>query len=136
MSTTPKTCPLLFAVDDDLFFGDFIVRAARGVGYESYTISSGQALLDRLSEKPDVIVLDISMPGLDGIEVIEALAKAQYSGRLILASGFLPASIDAAASIAKGKGLNLVGAMIKPFRVVQLLELLASPVSGGTVTTG
>ena len=132
MNNTPKTCPLLFIVDDNPLFGDLIVNAAHKGGYEPYSILSGQGLLDRLSERPDVIVLDISMPEMDGIDVIEALAKAQYRGRLILCSGFLPDTIDAAADIAKGSGLNLVGTIIKPFRVAQLLKLLASPVSDET----
>ncbi|MGI9132549.1 MAG: response regulator, partial [Rhodoferax sp.] len=90
-----------------------------------HAIDSGRGLLMRLGEKPDVIVLDLTMPEIDGIEIIETLADTGYAGRLILASGFIVDFIDLAAFLARARGLNLVGVLHKPFRMAQLQDLLA-----------
>jgi FixJ family two-component response regulator len=125
----PETtaAPVLFVVDDDRGMLDFIVRVGRISGYRAEAFESGEKLLAHLDECPDVIVLDMTMPGLDGIQVIQALAARGYAGRLIIASGFFSDVVRAAEALARGKKLNLVGTLAKPFVAAQLQELLAMP---------
>ncbi|MGI9132420.1 MAG: response regulator [Rhodoferax sp.] len=121
-SAIPK---LLFAVDDDIDVGSFIAHASNLVHFEAHGIASGRELLLRLVEKPDVIVLDVAMPDLDGIEVISALADAQFEGCLVIASGFNSGVVDMAAMLAKARGLRLTGVLTKPFDMEKLHQMLA-----------
>ncbi|MGI9132550.1 MAG: response regulator [Rhodoferax sp.] len=127
MNASHAHAGLLFAVDDDHHVGDFIVRVARRAHYEAHAIDSGLELIRRLAENPDVILLDLTMPEFDGMQTIAALSNASYRGRLIIASGNDPDDVDKACAFAKTRGMRLTGSLRKPFRVSQLLEMLALP---------
>lgn len=128
MTEMTNAAPTLFAVDDDPGMLDFIARVARMAGYRTEIFTNGLELLARLDENPDAIVLDMTMPGLDGFEVIEILAARGYAGRLIIASGFFSDVVHMAEVLARSKKLNLVGKLAKPFLAAQLKELLALPI--------
>ncbi len=64
------------------------------------------------------------MPDLDGIEVIQRLADAQYSGAVVLMSGYGGTYLKVAKTLAAAKGLHLVGTLIKPFQIDQLEAVL------------
>ncbi|MCX7175343.1 MAG: response regulator [Proteobacteria bacterium] len=123
---TETAPPTLFAVDDDQGMLDFIVRVARLAGYQTQSFTNGKAMLQHLDERPDVIILDMTMPGLDGFEVIEALVARKYAGRLIIASGFSGDVTHMADLLARGQKLDVVGTLTKPFRAAELQEMLAS----------
>lgn len=117
--------PTLFIADDDPGMLDFIARVGRLAGYRTVSFGSGDELLTQLDAAPDAIILDISMPGLDGIEVIQSLAERGYAGRLIIVSGFFGDVIHAAELLARGRKLDLAGTLTKPFLAAQLKALLA-----------
>ena len=68
----------LAIVDDDLPFAEYLQTLLQSRGYETTTYQSGDALLAGLREGalPDVILLDVSMPGLDGLETLRAIRLA------------------------------------------------------------
>lgn len=120
----------VFAVDDDLDILAFVARVARGAGYVAKTFATGKEMLEHLDDRPAAIVLDMTMPGLDGFEVIDALAARGYAGHLVIASGFSGDVTHMAEILARRKGLRVAGAIAKPFTAAQLRALLA--VSGET----
>lgn len=72
----------LYLVDDDKFLLGLYATKFRNAGYEVETAQGGEALLTALRQaerKPDVIVLDIIMPGLDGFETVTAVRKEQLA---------------------------------------------------------
>ena len=125
MTETITHTPVLFAVDDDPLMLEYIASVAPLAGYHPQTFESVKKMLERLDECPEALILDISMPDLDGFQAIEALSARGFTGRLIIASGFHRDVIHMAAVLAKGKKLNLVGKLAKPFAAAQLQELLA-----------
>ena len=68
---------LVHVVDDDASFRTAIERRLKFAGYEVETYSSAQQLLDRLPgvEKPGCILLDVQMPGLNGLELQSRLIE-------------------------------------------------------------
>ena len=68
---------LVHVVDDDASFRTAIERRLKLAGYEVETYSSAQHLLDRLPgvEKPGCILLDVQMPGLNGLELQSRLIE-------------------------------------------------------------
>jgi FixJ family two-component response regulator len=70
--------PLIAIVDDDESVCRALKRLVRSVGMDGETFASGREFLDLIeampSFHPDCVVLDVQMPGLNGLEVQERLA--------------------------------------------------------------
>ena len=81
---------LVHVVDDDASFRTAIERRLRHAGYEVETHSSAQHLLDWLpgsAEKPGCILLDLQMPGLDGLELQSRLTVLGSILPIVFVSG-------------------------------------------------
>src|SRR6185503_7235757 len=66
--------PTILVVDDHLDTCEMLVRLIRLKGYESVCIDGGAKALDYLKDhRPDLVFLDVMMPGVDGFEVLKAL---------------------------------------------------------------
>ena len=114
MSETPrKKCVLV--VDDQLRVLKFIRIDLRLKGFEVLTAASGEEALKLLkSTKPDIMLLDLIMPDMDGFEVLKTLRA--FSDMPVIAFSASPDKSDKAL---------LAGAndfMAKPFRVEQLIK--------------
>ncbi len=81
------TKPLIAIIDDDESVCRAIKRLVRSLGMEADTFSSGHAFLELIeaipSRKFDCVVLDVQMPGLNGLEVQERLKKKGCSFPLV-----------------------------------------------------
>ena len=87
----------IFVVDDDVYIGDMLEEALRKEGYDISRAYSGSEALLRLSvERPDLVLLDLMLPGLNGEEVLAAVrgipvivvsARAEGEDKVQLLSG-------------------------------------------------
>jgi FixJ family two-component response regulator len=79
-----KTKPLIAIVDDDKSVCRALRRLVRSLGMNADTFTSGQEFIDLVEAMPsfhvDCVVLDVQMPGLNGLEVQQRLAR---SGKLL-----------------------------------------------------
>lgn len=65
---------MIWCVDDDSTIRDIEVYALKQTGFEAKGFSNGAEMLEALrSERPQLIVLDIMMPGMDGLQVLREL---------------------------------------------------------------
>jgi FixJ family two-component response regulator len=73
-----KPDPFVVVIDDDESVSRAIKRLLRSIGITAETFPSGDAFLDTLSAvpsyHPDCVILDVQMPGLNGLEVQQRLA--------------------------------------------------------------
>jgi FixJ family two-component response regulator len=78
-----NTKPLVVVVDDDESVCRAIKRLLRSVGMAAESFSSGEEFLDTLSSipsyRPDCVILDVQMPGLNGLEVQGRLTTSGLS---------------------------------------------------------
>ena len=66
----------VLVVDDEDYITDLVAVGLRFVGFEVETAADGrEALAKVVTTRPDLVVLDIAMPGIDGIEVVERLRR-------------------------------------------------------------
>ena len=79
----------LAIVDDDPQFVDYMATLLRSRGYAVQTFNSGPALLRALNTEtaPQVVLLDVLMPELDGLETLKALRTSHPSVPVIMLSG-------------------------------------------------
>lgn len=90
----------------------------------------GAAALQALSGADgacDMVITDLNMPGMDGIEFLRRLVDIDYRGHVILCSGVKDRLLHTAADLTRTKGLRLLGTLKKPARREALLELLVNP---------
>jgi two-component system response regulator MprA len=114
MSTTMTTTVLV--VDDDRRLLDMLRRTLTYEGYRVVTAADGEAALAQAAtERPDVVVLDWLMPGLDGIQVAQRLRAAEDTPILMLTAR------DAVEDRVEGLDSGADDYLVKPFAPAELL---------------
>jgi DNA-binding response OmpR family regulator len=111
----------ILIVDDSADIVEMVAKRLKAQGYDTVTALNGHEALEKtVSEKPDLILLDVMMPGLDGISVGARLKEDPDTK-----------NIPIIMVTAKGeredimKAIDRVGVaeyIVKPFRIDQLLE--------------
>lgn len=110
--------PLIAVVDDEAPVRTMLRRALRFAEYDVETFASGEAFLASLDARvPDCAVLDIHIPGLDGLEVGRRMRAAKPRVPLVLITASDDASLDRSAADAGASRL-----LRKPFSTESLLD--------------
>ncbi|MEW6262797.1 MAG: ATP-binding protein [Thermodesulfobacteriota bacterium] len=106
----------ILVVDDERNIREGTDRILSRQGYQVRQAAQGDEALAELSRRPaDVVLLDLKMPGLDGLEVLEVIRQRHPGTLVIIATGF--ATIETAIEAMKKGAYDL---MTKPFRPDQL----------------
>ncbi len=129
------TAHRLLVIDDEPDITRLIEAAARAIGLEVRSINDTNYFEKALAAfQPTVILLDVSMPDRDGVELIAHLSKGNYSGKIAIMSGTDARYIQMSSAIAKVKGLRVAGTLAKPFRMQALKDLLTKLTSDSPET--
>ena len=124
---------VILVVDDEEVIRDGIKRVLGGDEYEIETCSSGHKAIEHLQEKEyGLIITDLKMPGMDGIEVLKAVKALQPDIPVIMITGY--ASIDTAVEAMKNGAAEFIP---KPFtpdilktKVQNALSQRSTPLNG------
>ena len=111
---------MIWCVEDDASIRDIEVYALRSTGFEAEGFADGTSFWQALqSQKPELVVLDVMLPGLDGIELLRRMRAAEeFSHIPVVMATAKGAEYD------KIQGLDL-GAdyyLTKPFGVMELVS--------------
>lgn len=122
----------ILIVDDDTFLLDMYAFKFSQHNFEVYTAPNGLQAVEKLKDglKPDIILMDIIMPDMDGFEMLENINKdnlSPNSTKIILSNKSEQADID------RGNGLGASGYIVKanstPQEVIeQVVEILSKKV--------
>jgi len=115
----------LFIIDDDVETSDLLCEAAELLFSHAHVFNNARLFLAEKLLDTDIIILDLMMPDVDGIEVIRHLAKNTCQAKLVLISGYDAGVLHSAEALARDHGLNVVGDFTKPISIVKLMELLS-----------
>ena len=104
-------------VDDEAEFLETLVKRIKKRNVDVSGVNSGEEALKVLARNPvDVVILDVRMPGMDGIETLRALKKAYPLIEVIMLTGH--ASVEAAV---EGMELGAFDYLMKPMQIDDLL---------------
>jgi len=114
-------------LDDDTFMLSLLADMLAEVGrFDVQCKSDAKSALSCLaSDAPGLLVCDLSMPDMDGIEFMRAAAEAGFAGQVMLLSGMDSGVRRAAERLARAQGLNVLGAYKKPISQAELQAALA-----------
>ena len=123
--STPATENLrLLAIDDEPAISELVAHIASECGYAAVTHHDSRKLVDSDLKHLDVMIVDLRMPGLDGIELIRQLGARKAQTRLIL--GLDRRILESAQKAANAYGLTVFAAMQRPFRPNDLRKILTT----------
>lgn len=118
----------ILLLDDDTFMHDLIGSILEELGYSQVCCyATGESALDFIDNAhtpPDVILLDINMPGMDGIEFVEQLKQRRYGGCIIPVSGEDDMMLRSTEKLAREIRLFVPGSVRKPPMPEILTDLL------------
>ena len=110
--------PRLMLVDDELAYLETLIKRLTRRGYAVRSAGGGQEALDELARDPDVdvVVLDVRMPGLDGIETLRRLKERHPLIEVVMLTGH--ASVEAAI---RGMEIGAFDYLMKPVELDDLI---------------
>lgn len=118
----------VLVVDDSAVQRNSAVLWLRKLGlatiYEAGDGLSAVKLYRGLPRPPAVMVLDLELPGLDGIEVLQRLVEAHHKPPVILVSSADDVLINTVATMAQALGVTVLGAFRKPIQAAAFLQAL------------
>lgn len=119
----------ILLVDDDPFALKLLARQLEQLGYSSLisceTVLAAKAKLQAHFETIKLVVCDLQMPEVDGVEFVRHLARVQYRGDLILVSGEDGRILQTAEKLAQAHQISMLGVLPKPVLADRLRQLLA-----------
>ena len=117
--------PTFLLVDDDAMVGRMIAHAAEEFGHRAIRSTRFEGFIQSFeATQPDVVAVDLCVPGRDGIETIRFLANQNFRGAVLIISGLDGRVLDAALRLGKTLGLNMAEPIAKPFRIADFAERL------------
>lgn len=116
----------IFVADDDPVLLRGLDVALSGRGYEVRTAPDGPALLSMMeTQRPDLLLLDIMMPGMSGLEVLRRIrSDNRWAGLPVMMVTAVPESVA-------DLGPDTPDVVAKPFRLQDLLERIERRLGAG-----
>ena len=125
----------VLVVDDDKFMLEFVSLLLRELGVSEVLVAEdgkeGLFVLSAQVTAVDLLICDIEMPGMDGIEFLRNISDQKYSGKIVLFSGVDSDLLKATERLAIARGLHVIGTLVKPVTVgalASILEKLSLPI--------
>jgi DNA-binding response OmpR family regulator len=118
--------PRLLLIDDEPTLAEFLADAARESGFDPVITGEDEEFRSAFREqRPEMVALDLGMPGMDGVELIRFLADERFEAPVLIVSGFDRRVLETAFRLGEALGLTMVGPVEKPVRFEVLEETLS-----------
>ena len=128
MSHLKENSPSLWIVDDEPDFRTFVEVVAKDRGWTVREFPGGAQLVSELatSPPPDLIILDMVMPEMDGIETILKISEFSRQPQILIVSGRNIIYGTMAEHIGRKDDLNVLATVTKPLSVQDLTDFFIS----------
>ena len=121
----PQKDPVLLALDDEEEIAETVCAIGAKAGFRTVSSTTPARLRELVEQNnPDVIVLDLQMPGLDGVSALRHLADVRSTAKIFLVTGMDERTIASAEQYGLRRGLTILGTLQKPFDPGELFTQL------------
>jgi CheY-like chemotaxis protein len=110
-------------IDDDTEICRVAANLVKELGFEAITATDAASVYLHELKDSDIIFIDVVMPGMDGMQILEVLSRRNAKCGIVLMSSSYNEQA-AAEAMAKERGLRLIGVLHKPFRLLDVQSLL------------
>jgi DNA-binding NtrC family response regulator len=118
-----KTKRRVVIIDDEAAFAETLTKMVRSLGFDVTVSTDARSSYTFDLKNSDVVFVDVLMPNVSGLQVLEQLARQEAKSSIVLMSGYLE-RLDEAEKLARKLELNLIGALEKPFRLEDVKDVL------------
>ena len=117
--------PRLLVIDDEPALAEFVAQVATECGFQPILTGDDRAFRKAArAERPDIVALDLGMPGMDGVELLRFLAEEELRAPVLIISGFDRRVLESAFRLGEALGLAMLGPLEKPVRFSDLENVL------------
>lgn len=110
-------------IDDEAAFAETLTKMVKSFGFDVTVATDARSSYALVLEDTDIVFVDVLMPNVSGLQVLEKLAQQKTRSSIVLMSGHLE-RLDEAEKLARKLELNLVGSLEKPFRIEDVKDVL------------
>jgi EAL domain-containing protein (putative c-di-GMP-specific phosphodiesterase class I)/CheY-like chemotaxis protein len=121
----------ILVIDDEADVGEFVAAVAEELGLRCVATTDASAVPMLYTPDTTLILLDLMMPDMDGIEVLRMLSSLQCKAGILLMSGISLRVMETAEKLAHALGLSIAGHLVKPFHLAELEDALRKHVAHG-----
>jgi two-component system alkaline phosphatase synthesis response regulator PhoP len=115
---------VVYCVEDDDNIRELVSYALRGQGYQVYGFSNSEDFYKQLSHNlPDLVLLDIMLPGEDGLSILKGLRSREETARVPV---IMMTAKSSEFDIVKGLDMGADDYVTKPFGIMELLSRIRS----------
>lgn len=127
MGEPTRPSPRVLVVDDEAVFRETLVKVLRSRGIASRAAASGSEALEVLAdERTDVVVLDLKMPALGGLETLQLIAAQHPRLPVIILTGH--GTVEAGLEAVRELAFDF---LLKPIPVERLLSVILAAAEAG-----
>ncbi|EMY76394.1 cyclic diguanylate phosphodiesterase (EAL) domain protein [Leptospira weilii serovar Ranarum str. ICFT] len=116
-------------LDDEEEIAGILGDLAKQCGFEVTVTHEAGVFFEKLSENTEHIILDLMIPGVDGVDVLRMLSGKKVSVSIILISGADRRVLQSAEALAIQYGLKISGVLEKPIRIQEYQKVLMGLIS-------
>src|SRR5216117_2116234 len=121
----------ILIVDDDTSIVGLLQQFFESTGYHvEFDLHGGDALTLIQHDPPDVVLLDIAMPGLDGVQVLQRILALEAAPPVIIVTGH-----EDGALAARTRAMGAVDYITKPFALARIGQAVNAALTSGSTAT-
>ncbi len=120
-NTEPKSVNI-YIVDDEQQQIELISDILDSTGFSAKGFTSGSSFIDQPVSSYDIVLLDLNMPNMDGIEIMRTLHNKGCNPAFILMSGFDRRVLHSARQFAEAKNIEVAGTHTKPINIAEFIK--------------
>jgi len=122
-SHTPARKRRVVIIDDDPAFGELLTSLVSGLGHDAVVKEDSSASHTYEVRDSDIVFVDMMMPKVNGVQVLEQLARQNVKSAIVLVSSN-DRCLHEAEEVVKHLDLDLLGVLHKPFQLPDVRALL------------
>jgi DNA-binding NtrC family response regulator len=131
LSTLPSE-QTVFVVDDEAVIAQTVEIILRNAGYEARSFSEPEAALDAVTtESPDLLVTDMAMPEMNGIELATRIQELRPCCKVLVVSGQLSTSALVAKAENAGHHFDFLSKPVHPLKLLEKIDHVLAEGLGG-----